>query len=53
MSLAQLTEQPPPLRSVRADLPEAWEAFVARAMAKDPAHRFSSASEMKAALPPG
>ncbi|MBI2393535.1 MAG: hypothetical protein HYV09_28405 [Deltaproteobacteria bacterium] len=41
----------PPLRSTRADVTEAWDAFVHRAIAEEPEGRFSPAAEMRAALP--
>jgi serine/threonine-protein kinase len=37
---------PPPLRSLRPDLPPAYEAVTARAMAKDPANRYQTAAEL-------
>jgi eukaryotic-like serine/threonine-protein kinase len=36
---------PPPLRDLRPDLPAAFEAVTARAMAKDPADRYQTAAE--------
>jgi len=39
-------EAPPPPRTLRADLPEAVEAVVLRAMAKQPEDRFQTAREM-------
>jgi eukaryotic-like serine/threonine-protein kinase len=36
---------PPPLRDLRPDLPPAFEAVTARAMAKDPAARYQTAAE--------
>ncbi len=41
---------PPPPRQLRPAIPPALEAIVMRALAKDPAHRFQTASEMRAAL---
>ena len=48
--LRQRTEEPPPLPSLRPDLPPALAALVARMMAKDPACRPQSAAEVAAAL---
>jgi serine/threonine-protein kinase len=45
-----ITHEPPSLRSLRPDVPEAVSAAVARAMEKDPAKRFASAAEFAAAL---
>jgi serine/threonine-protein kinase len=44
------TEQPPPIRQLRPEVPPALAAVVARAMEKDPARRFQSAYEMRQAL---
>ena len=41
---------PPDLRSVRADVPEAVAAVVARALAKEPQQRWGTAREMLSAL---
>ena len=41
---------PPPLRSLRADVPAALDAVVARALAKDRERRFRSADDMREAL---
>ena len=46
----QVTETPRPLRELRPDVPAAVEAAVARALAKDPAHRWPSVSAFAAAL---
>ncbi len=51
VSLAQMVEAPPSPRSLRPDLPEPWDGFVLRALAKDPAERYATAQEMRAALP--
>jgi TolB-like protein/tetratricopeptide (TPR) repeat protein/tRNA A-37 threonylcarbamoyl transferase component Bud32 len=45
-----LSEDPPPLRSVRPELPAAVEATVARAMARRPADRYQTVDEMLEAL---
>jgi tRNA A-37 threonylcarbamoyl transferase component Bud32 len=37
---------PPPLRSLRPDLPPAYETVTARAMAKDPANRYQTSAEL-------
>jgi hypothetical protein len=47
---AHLYEPPPPLASVRPDLPEGLSAVTGRAMAKEPADRFVSTGEFAAAL---
>jgi serine/threonine-protein kinase len=39
-----------PPREIRIDCPEAYEAIIQRALAKDPARRFQSAREMATAL---
>jgi serine/threonine-protein kinase len=47
---AVLQEPAPSLRSVLPDLPEALDAIVQRALAKEPAQRFASAGEFQTAL---
>ena len=37
--------------TLRQGLPQSWSAFVLRAIAKDPRHRFESAREMRTAIP--
>jgi hypothetical protein len=44
--------EPPLVRGFRPDVPEALEALIARCIAKDPAARFSSMTELAAALSP-
>ncbi len=51
VSLAQMLEAPPSPKSLRPDLSPEWDAFILRALEKDPAKRFSTAAEMRAALP--
>jgi tRNA A-37 threonylcarbamoyl transferase component Bud32 len=45
-----VTEEPPPVDFAATGLPRELEAVLRRAMAKDPAARFSSATEMVAAV---
>jgi serine/threonine-protein kinase len=52
MLYAILQKEPIPLATVRPDLPAGLVSVVGRALAKDPAHRFQSAAEMRAALAP-
>ncbi|MFC1482548.1 protein kinase [Myxococcota bacterium] len=49
--LVQHMQSPPPsIRAVRQDLPEAVDALLQRAMAKEPAHRHGSMTELGPAL---
>jgi len=48
-----VTEAPRPLRALRPDVPPALEAAVARALAKEPPHRFPSVAEFTAAMAAG
>jgi len=47
---AQLTQEPPPLESLRPDTPPAVSAAITRALAKDPRQRFATAQEFHDAL---
>jgi serine/threonine protein kinase/tetratricopeptide (TPR) repeat protein len=49
----QITEAPRPLRAVRPDVGRAIEWAVAKALSKDPAHRFASVPEFTVALRQG
>lgn len=50
-TLSAIVREPvPSLLAERPELPEALEHIVQRALAKDPAHRFQSAGELRAAL---
>jgi serine/threonine-protein kinase len=51
VGFAACTNTIPPLRESRGDVPEAWDAFVHKALAKEPEERFASAAEMKRAMP--
>jgi eukaryotic-like serine/threonine-protein kinase len=51
VSLAQATEDPIPPSQLRPGLAPEWDAFVLRALAKDPLGRFESALAMADALP--
>jgi serine/threonine-protein kinase len=50
LALKHVTEPPPSLHEARPDLPEEYEAIIARAMAKDPAQRFETAGSLLTAL---
>jgi serine/threonine protein kinase len=43
---AHLVEAPPPVTGIRPDLPDAVNAVIARAMAKDPADRYATSEEL-------
>ena len=50
-TLSAIVREPvPSLKAERPELPDQLESIAKRALAKDPAHRFQSAGEMKAAL---
>lgn len=49
---AQVEQEPEPFSQVTSGLPEALNELLARALAKDPADRFQSAEEFRAALAP-
>lgn len=44
---------PPPVRKARPEVPEWLDAVLAKALAKDPAERFQSAAEFRAAIQAG
>lgn len=48
--LQKLREDPPDVRTVRLETPEAWAAFLARLLARERADRFASAREVLEAL---
>ncbi|MFN2613413.1 MAG: protein kinase [Actinomycetota bacterium] len=50
VALARLSEDPPSPRTLRPALPQQLDALVMRALARDPAARFSGAREMRNAL---
>jgi beta-lactam-binding protein with PASTA domain len=50
IALKHVSEEPPPLRSLRPDVHPRLEQAVGRALLKDPAQRFASADEFIAAL---
>ncbi len=45
-----INEPPPPLRKTRPELPHSWEAIVERALAKTPAERFDSMTDLAQAI---
>lgn len=49
-AVARLNSDPVPPTQVRADIPRAVEAIILRALAREPEDRFSSASDLRAAL---
>ena len=49
-AMARLTTSAPPIRPQRPDVPPALDDIVHRCMARDPAHRFPSASAVRTAL---
>jgi serine/threonine protein kinase len=53
IGMKHLNEIPPDPRSLRPDLPEPAEAAILKALAKEPADRFSSASALAAAFGAG
>ncbi|HEX8789712.1 MAG TPA: protein kinase [Polyangiaceae bacterium] len=50
--LAIVTDEPPPIRQLRPDLPEELEAIVLRCLRKNPAERFANVAELASALKP-
>lgn len=51
VGFAVCTSSPTALGELRHDVPEAWQAFVHKALEKEPAARFASAEAMLAAIP--
>ena len=50
VAMKHVREAPPPLRSIRADIPRSTEQVVQKALEKDPDDRYASADEMRDAL---
>jgi len=50
MMYQHLNEAPPPIRTLRSDLPSFVEGVIRRALAKDPAQRFQTGAEFANAL---
>ncbi|HEX6898762.1 MAG TPA: protein kinase [Thermoanaerobaculia bacterium] len=48
--LQKLREDPPDIQEIRPDTPEAWAAFLARLLARDPEDRYADAGEVLKAL---
>ncbi len=48
--MRRFTESPAPVRSARPEVPEAVDAAVTRALARDPADRFAAAADLATAL---
>lgn len=53
LGMKHLTEEPPAARSLRPDLPEPAEKAILKALAKEPADRFATASALAAAFDAG
>ena len=53
MLVMHMSNPPAPPRTVNADIPEALEAAIMRALAKDPDQRFASMADFQEALRPG
>jgi tRNA A-37 threonylcarbamoyl transferase component Bud32 len=53
VAMKRLTEDPPPIRDLRADVPEPVATVIDRALAREPGDRFASAAEMRRALDEG
>jgi serine/threonine-protein kinase len=53
VAMARLSEDPPHPKELRPAIPAALDAVVMRALARDPADRFTSAAEMRTALDQG
>ena len=52
-AMKHLREEPPPARSIRAGIPRSLDAALLKALEKDPADRYQTAGEMRAALTGG
>ena len=50
IAIKHILDPVPLIRSINPDLPDAVEGIIARALAKDPNHRFQTAGEMAVAL---
>ena len=50
VAMAQVSEPPPPLRSIVTDLPAALDSVIMKALAKNPAARYHSGAALVAAL---
>jgi len=53
MLMMHMSQAPAPPRTVNPDVPEALEAAIMRALAKDPSQRFASMADFQEALRPG
>lgn len=51
MLRSHLHDPPPPLRQLRAELPEWFDHVVMRCLEKDPANRFADVFDLRAAIP--
>jgi basic membrane protein A and related proteins len=50
VAVKHLQEAPRPPSELRPDLPNDWQELILKALAKDPARRFQSAAELRAAI---